>query len=85
MAKHVGLTSFPSVKLAVHGLGKYRVVRTVQEAAETLMERWPTHEGEAFEDALKTCLSVMQGSEGPEAVRAALIRAAREADVDVRD
>lgn len=85
MAKRVTLKAFPSVKLAVHGLGRYRTISTVREAAETLMERWPSHEGAAFEDALQACLKVMEGGGTPEAVREALIRAAREADIDVRD
>lgn len=37
--KKVTLRSFPSVQLAVHGLGKYRVINTVEQAAETLLDR----------------------------------------------
>jgi adenosine/AMP kinase len=84
--KKVSLRSFPSVQLAVHGLGQYRVINTVEEAAETLLDRWPEDEyGQAFEQALETCVKAMNDQAAPEAVRAALIKAAEEAEIGVRD
>jgi hypothetical protein len=83
--KKVSLRSFPSVQLAVHGLGKYRVINTVEEASRTLLDRWPPDHGEAFEQALKTCVQAMNNEAAPEAVRAALVKAAEEASVGVRE
>lgn len=84
--KKVTLRSFPSVQLAVHGLGRYRVISSVEQAAETLLDRWPADErGECFEQALQTCLRAMDNAEAPAAVRAALIKAAEEAEIGVRE
>lgn len=84
--KKVTLRSFPSVQLAVHGLGKYRVINTVEQAAETLLDRWPADEhGEAFEQALEVCVKAMNDAEAPAAVRAALIKAAEEAEIGIRE
>jgi adenosine/AMP kinase len=66
--------------------GNNRVINTVEEAAEILLDRWPKDEyGQAFEQALETCVKAMNDQAAPEAVRAALIKAAEEAEIGVRD
>ncbi len=59
------------------------LVRTVQEAADALMRKWLIDDGEEFLAAVKACLDVMARKAEPEDLRAALIRAADEADVTV--
>ncbi len=73
--------TFRSLSLEVHGTGKYRTVSSVVDAASCLLEYWPGQTGEAFVAALIACQAAMDGNGSAEAVREALIAAAREADV----
>jgi hypothetical protein len=76
--------AFAPLRIAVHGVGAYRVVSTVREASECLMDHWPVkHEGAAFEAALQACLDAMEDKATPDAVRQAMIRAAGEAGISV--
>nr|WP_246679471.1 DUF982 domain-containing protein [Mesorhizobium sp. B2-3-5] len=42
-------------------VGKYRHIRSTQEAAECLMTVWPLNRGPRHRDALDTCLKVLEG------------------------
>ena len=66
-------------------LGKYWTVTNTAEAARALMERWPVDSGKALEYAQRTCLAVLEGKEDPAVAREAFIKAAKEADVFIRD
>jgi Protein of unknown function (DUF982) len=66
-------------------VGKYRQIRTTQEAAECLMTVWPLNRGPRHRDALDTCLKVLEGYRSTADARRALIEAARESDVLVPD
>lgn len=74
---------FAPVILAFDADRERVLVRTVQEAADALMRKWPIDDGEEFLAAVKACLDVMARKAEPEDLRAALIRAADEADVTV--
>ena len=65
----------------MHGIGKYRRINSVVEAARCLLEHWPVQEGDAFVAALLACQAAIDGTGTAEAVREALIAAAEEADV----
>jgi hypothetical protein len=69
---------FPALTLVMSGREKYRVVRTIGDAAEMLVSQWPTDDGEEYIMAVRTCLDALHDVVPAEAVRAALIRAADE-------
>jgi hypothetical protein len=69
---------FPPLALVMSGREKYRVVRTVREAAETLLSQWPIDDGEEYISALLACLDAHKRAVPPRTVRDALIRAANE-------
>lgn len=69
---------FPAVRLIVRGREKYKVIRTVRDAAETLINYWPSDDGEEYVIAVRLCLRALHDEVPPEAVREALIRAADE-------
>lgn len=77
------LHQFQPVGLAMHETGRYSVIHSVEEAADALLREWPTDDGEDFCEAVKVCFEGMHDRASPEEVRAALIRAAREAHVMV--
>jgi hypothetical protein len=62
-------------------VGKFRNIRSTQEAAECLMTVWPLNRGSRHRDAVETCLKVLEGSRSTAEARRALIEAARESDV----
>nr|WP_314094215.1 DUF982 domain-containing protein [uncultured Shinella sp.] len=65
-------------------LGKYWTVTSTAEAARALMDKWPVDAGEAYQAALRMCLSVMRGTDEPAAARQAFVEAAVEASVFIR-
>jgi hypothetical protein len=67
---------FPTLALVLSGQEKYRVVRTVSDAAEILVSDWPTDDGEEYVIAIKACLDAFHKVVPAADVRAALIRAA---------
>lgn len=66
-------------------VGKYREIRSTQEAAECLASAWPLNRGPRHRDALDTCLKVLEGYRSTADARRALIEAAKESDVLVPD
>nr|WP_145715222.1 DUF982 domain-containing protein [Mesorhizobium tianshanense] len=62
-------------------VGKYREIRSTQEAAECLMTVWPLNRGPRHRDALDTCLKVLEGYRSTADARRALVEAAKESDV----
>ncbi|KKX25312.1 DUF982 domain-containing protein [Rhizobium sp. LC145] len=81
--KSDNLRHFRPVGLAMHSIGRYIVVHSVEEAAEALLTGWPTDDGEAYFEAVKVCFDGRHDRATPEDVRRALIRAAFEANVMV--
>lgn len=69
---------FPAIRLVLRGRQKYRLVRTVWDAAELLVYSWPSEDGEEYVTAVRTCLDAFHDVVPAEAVRDALIRAANE-------
>lgn len=72
------------VDLEIHGIGGYRTVRTTEDAALCLLERWPVGKGKAYMVAQRACLDGLEGRATAENVRQAFIKAAHEAKIHVR-
>jgi hypothetical protein len=85
-----GPTRIKSVRAALHGPGKYRVINTVEGLAEALLYHWPV---EASDDpasahfvARLACIAALEPGAPASVVaaaRAAFIRACDEADIHV--
>jgi hypothetical protein len=69
---------FPALRLVMNGREKYRVVKTVRDAAEALLSDWPCHDGEQYMIAVQACLDAFYDVVPAEVVGDALIRAANE-------
>jgi hypothetical protein len=72
---------FPALRLVMNGREKYRVVRTVRDAAETLISDWPSQDGEQYMIAVRACLDAFHDVVPADVVRAALVRAANEEQI----
>ncbi|NLS15260.1 DUF982 domain-containing protein [Rhizobium sp. P40RR-XXII] len=77
------LRPFPAVTLVMEESGGHRRVNSVHQVAELLLQHWPVENGEEYVAAVRICLEAMLGAVPPEAVREALIKAAREAGISV--
>ena len=65
--------------------GGYRTIRDTEQAARALLLKWPVDDGDAFYEAQRVCLGVMEGKRPADDAREAFLRAAAEAGVFVRD
>ena len=74
-------TEFPPLALFWNDQERYKPVRTLKDAAEMLITRWPNDDGEEYIVAVKACLDAINGLISPAAARDALIRAAQEAGI----
>ena len=72
------------VELELHGVGRYRVVKSTEDAARCLLEYWPRGKGKAYMDAQQACLDALEGSTTPEVAREAFIGAALAARIHIR-
>ncbi|MBB4274287.1 hypothetical protein GGE12_002042 [Rhizobium mongolense] len=75
--------AFAPLMLVMNGSEKYRLVKSVGDAAEALFASWPLDDGEEYLVAVKTCLEALHGTASPAEARSALIRAAEEAGIPV--
>ncbi|RDJ10092.1 hypothetical protein B5K05_13230 [Rhizobium phaseoli] len=69
---------FAPLILVVNGPGRHKLVGSLGEVADALINAWPADNGE-----VKTCLDAIRGNIQPKEARAALIRAAAEAGICV--
>lgn len=65
--------------------GGYRTITSTEEAARALLLKWPVDDGEAYYEAQRVCVAVLEGESSPEEARTAFLNAAAEAGVFVRD
>jgi hypothetical protein len=72
------------VVLELDGIGSYRVIRNTREAAQCLLDKWPVHDGTAYEAAIQTCRHVLRGEQPMDYARQDFIAAAFEAFIHVR-
>ncbi|TAY52897.1 DUF982 domain-containing protein [Rhizobium leguminosarum] len=85
----VGLTDwhrsgdFAPLMLVMSGQEECRLVRSLREVADALINAWPTDDGVEYIAAVKTCVDAILGNIQPKIARAALIRAAQEAEIPV--
>ena len=50
---------FPPLVLMLGGREKYRVLRTLRDAAEVLIADWPSEDGEEYVVAVKACVDAI--------------------------
>lgn len=72
------------VELELHGVGKYRMVKSTDDAALCLLNRWPTNKGAAWIKAQKACLAALERRITARRARKAFIEAAEEANIYIR-
>ena len=65
--------------------GGFRTIRSTEEAARVLLERWPVGDTKAYRTAREVALAVLMGEQEPESARAAFLAAAADANVYVRN
>jgi hypothetical protein len=76
------------VELELHGIGRYRTVKSTEDAAECLLSRWPPKNGPAWIKAQKACLESLKKTTDrlkAEHARHAFIKAADEAGIYIRN
>jgi hypothetical protein len=71
------------IKAEVHAIGGYRILNTVSDLADCLLDRWPVTEGGAFVAAMQACHESLEGRGDANDAREAFITAARDAGVSV--
>lgn len=64
--------------------GGFRTISSTEEAARTLLERWPVFGTKAYREAREVALAVLMGEREPEDARAAFLAAAMDAKLYVR-
>ncbi|WP_064706156.1 DUF982 domain-containing protein [Rhizobium bangladeshense] len=74
---------FAPLMLVMSGQEQHRLVRSLSDVADALINGWPTGDGREYIAAVKTCLDAIQGNIPPDVARAALILAAEEAGIPV--
>lgn len=74
---------FPPLVLFLGGRRKYKIVRTLRDAAEVLIKDWPFEDGEEYVVAVKACADAITGQTGMDGLRELLLGAAREAGIAV--
>ncbi|NKJ71337.1 DUF982 domain-containing protein [Rhizobium leguminosarum bv. viciae] len=74
---------FAPLMLVVSGPEKYKLVATLGQAAEMLMDSWRVDDGEEYLIAIRACRDAIHGEVPSEDAREALIHAADEAGISV--
>jgi hypothetical protein len=72
------------VQIDLAGKGKYRTLRSTDDAAECLLYSWPRKRGRALKEARLACLYALEGEIPVDQAREAFLAAADEADLYVR-
>lgn len=73
------LHQFPALWVLTSVRGRYRLVETVDDAAQLLVQHWPPNEGNEYIGALAACRDALLGIVPANNAREALMRAADEA------
>ena len=80
---NIGLWHKP-VTVRADGAIDMLTVTTTAQAAQILLNRWPTRRGKAFEKAKIICVQVIEGRNTPKKARKAFLKAARKAGLRLR-
>lgn len=72
------------VVLELDGIGHYRIIRNTSEAVQCLLDKWPVHDGTAYQAAIQTCRCVLRGEQPIDYARQDFIAAAVEAYIHVQ-
>ena len=70
---------FPALWILMSVGERYKLIESVDEAAQLLIDHWPSHEGCEYMGALAVCRDALLGAVPAAEAREALIRAADEA------
>lgn len=73
--------AFTPIRMTMHGEDKVHVVDSIESAIECLTTLWPVRNGDAFEEALQTCIDGIKGRASPQQVRLAFVNAADEVGI----
>jgi hypothetical protein len=77
--------NFAPLAVETEKIGQYRIVPTLTEAADMLLDRWPEEKGAKHGRALSAILDAMGGRKPAVTARKAFVAAAKEAGLFVRD
>lgn len=83
--RHQNSHDFGPIRISLSSATGHTVIRSVEEAAEELLTRWPDDDGEWFYEAVKASLDCLHGNVEPKTARHAVICAAREAGFEIED
>lgn len=72
------------IEVELGQIGYYRLIANTEQAAETLVHRWPVDRGRAYNKAVRVCLQVLDNNGDPSEAREAFLDAAKEAEVGTR-
>ena len=76
-------SAFPPIRMEMPTEDDVLVVDTIERAIECLTTLWPVRYGQAYEDALQSCIDGMKGRASPQQVRVSVIAAANEAGIRI--
>lgn len=79
---NIGLWHKP-VTVRAAGAGDNITITTTAQAAQILLNRWPTRRGKTLEKAKVVCIQVIEGTNKPEKARKAFVKAARKAGLQL--
>ena len=71
------------ITVRADGAGDKLTVTTTVQAAQILLNRWPTRRGKAPEKAKMICVQIIEGTNTPETAREAFIKAATKAGLQL--
>lgn len=72
-----------SVSVELRWMGETRNVSTPREAVDCLLQ-WPYRDGKRYQKAMRHCLYALIGEKPTEKARSSFLKAAKEADIFVR-
>ncbi|PIO43110.1 DUF982 domain-containing protein [Phyllobacterium zundukense] len=76
---------FESVTVETRHVGRYRVIASVDAAADFLAHDWPTEKGPIHLRARIACLDALENALSADEAREAFIEAAKESGILIRD
>lgn len=72
------------IEIELGSIGQARIVATAYDAADCLLNKWPSEGGPAHLAARKACIDALDGKKPPDHARNAFINACKEADIHIR-
>ena len=76
-------STFSPIKMEIPAKDDVLVVDTIERAIECLTMLWPVRNGQAYEEALQSCIDGIKSRVSPQQVRVSLAAAANEAGIRI--